>query len=901
MILHAIELTHVGPFRQHTVRVGPFGGELNVIAAVNESGKSVAMNAAARALFDKHTTKDSEIKSLKPAGTDLAPKVSVEFDAGDGRYRIEKTFLQSPRSVLLQWQGGAWQPLAEADAADQRVQGLLNSTLPGRGATSPAHWGFLGFLWARQGEPAQWPDLDDDTGQKIRHRLARVEIDSVIEGLRSRLASIADSIITATGQAKTGGQLKSAEDDLAVIEAELLNTRDTREQLESQHKSFDSLTAEVAQLAIEHVGQKQRADELSQHAQKAERLKSELERHRSELEAAKDRLQTVANDADALARHRSELAAGAEAAAPANAAVVSATAAVENVRRRVDENQHQLPELESTLARLNTERQRSQDLLRLHQERTQSDQIGKLLKKVTDAAAKLVELRKKRDGLPEVTAAKLRRIDELSSGIRDLQVQVQALGLTVELTPDRDTEIVVADAGKPDRHAIRKQQTKILQRPQVLDLQLAGWGRALVRSGAKEARELTSELAEKNGTLRKSLLDAQVATIDAARDAVAARRDFDAQIKAAEAALVAQLGESASVDDLQRAHTSAVNQVAALEKSLRPTKNEQALSATELEGSVEKLGAAIKTADASMKTIGKKLDALRTEERGAITALQARTQQLNDLRSKQRTLEARINDVLTRYPAGSDTAKALAQKVFVEAEARYNTTKAQLPPDFKKLPERNRRAAAALEQLAGDIQSKRAARDAAKGALETLGGQGLYSRETDLLERREEAAKRRDAARSRGWAARIAHDLIEYRKQAATKAVLAPLEQRLSAAFSDITGNAERKVFLDENLQIAGIGPTREQAISFDQLSQGAKEQLLLCLRLAVAQELVATEPQVLILDDVLVNTDPIRQERVLDVLGAATRHLQIVILTCHPDRYRGVGQVLALTPAPPA
>ena len=78
-------------------------------------------------------------------------------------------------------------------------------------------------------------------------------------------------------------------------------------------------------------------------------------------------------------------------------------------------------------------------------------------------------------------------------------------------------------------------------------------------------------------------------------------------------------------------------------------------------------------------------------------------------------------------------------------------------------------------------------------------------------------------------------------------------------------------------------------------MSQGAKEQLLLCLRLAVAQELAADEPQILILDDVLVNTDSARQERILDVLGAQADRLQILILTCHPDRYRGVGQTLLL------
>ena len=104
-----------------------------------------------------------------------------------------------------------------------------------------------------------------------------------------------------------------------------------------------------------------------------------------------------------------------------------------------------------------------------------------------------------------------------------------------------------------------------------------------------------------------------------------------------------------------------------------------------------------------------------------------------------------------------------------------------------------------------------------------------------------------------------------------------------------------RRVFLQDDLQIQGIGTTRDATHGFDVLSQGAKEQLLLCLRLAVARELAAHEPQVLILDDVLVNTDPGRQKRVLDVLSDQAAHLQIVLLTCHAERYRGLGETLRL------
>ena len=68
-----------------------------------------------------------------------------------------------------------------------------------------------------------------------------------------------------------------------------------------------------------------------------------------------------------------------------------------------------------------------------------------------------------------------------------------------------------------------------------------------------------------------------------------------------------------------------------------------------------------------------------------------------------------------------------------------------------------------------------------------------------------------------------------------------------------------------------------------------------LSTQIAVTLELATDEPQVLILDDVLVNTDPVRQERILDVLTAQAERLQILILTCHPDRYRGVGQAITL------
>src|SRR5208283_2999885 len=110
------------------------------------------------------------------------------------------------------------------------------------------------------------------------------------------------------------------------------------------------------------------------------------------------------------------------------------------------------------------------------------------------------------------------------------------------------------------------------------------------------------------------------------------------------------------------------------------------------------------------------------------------------------------------------------------------------------------------EEVATELENTRKQYNQMEGQLKALGSEALYSKETSLLERREMASRTVEAAGARGWATRLVHDLIESRKQAATRSVLAPLEARLSAAFAEITGDRHRRVFLDETLQIRGVG-----------------------------------------------------------------------------------------------
>lgn len=895
MILHSIELQSVGPFSDK-VHVGPLLPGLNILAAPNESGKTTALRAAARALFDKHTTKGDELKALQPAGTDLSPRVAVEFETRMGKFRIEKIFFNSPRSLLQQWQDDRWESIAEADAADRRVQELLSSALPGRGATKPEHWGMLGFLWARQGEPAEWPNLEDEAvGHRIRARLARVEIDPVIDQLRQRLLNLAEDVITSTGQVRKNGPLAQAESELAEIDAALSNLAKTRSEIEASHQKYQQAEAAVTQLEKEHADRSIAARELNELAASAERGKLELDARMVEFSSAQTKLNAIARDSTTLTARQGELASATVSLAKAEEIAKLAETRLVALRQEIDVQQTKRPEVEAAVSKLRTTQQRVQAILKLRQSTAQVVELARSLDRAESSTTTLVALKERQLKIPAITAAKLRKLEELTEKTRTLAAQVQAIGLTVELTPERASQITIQSGTAPGTQDLAPGQTALLHSPQSLDLDLSGWGRVMIRSGATEARDLAGSLRTEEDNLRTALQDAEVTSLDDARQAVTKRKELDSEIKAATAALSQQLGENVSLEALREVVAIARRKVESLASSLAPTDEECSLA--DLESEEARLAEAIPAAEKTLKELDRELTQLRTQEREAVESVQVSNNDAGKNRTLQKTLEAQIADVGSRYPERLDAAKTKAQIEFTQAEARVAAAKAGLPPDFEKLPERNRRAAAALQQLANELQSRRAERDSANGALEMLGSQGIYSRETELEEKKAETILRRDAARNLGWSARIAHDLIEFRKQAATKAVLTPLEQRLTSAFADLTANTSRQVFLDDTLQLAGLGRTREAIYPFNCLSQGAREQLLLCLRIAVAQELATDEPQVLILDDVLVNTDPVRQERVLDVLGAQAERLQILILTCHPDRYRGVGSMVELMP----
>ena len=77
-------------------------------------------------------------------------------------------------------------------------------------------------------------------------------------------------------------------------------------------------------------------------------------------------------------------------------------------------------------------------------------------------------------------------------------------------------------------------------------------------------------------------------------------------------------------------------------------------------------------------------------------------------------------------------------------------------------------------------------------------------------------------------------------------------------------------------------------------MSRGTREQLYLAMRFGLIDEYeTRSEPLPAVMDDVFVNFDDERDERIIEILGQFSQHRQVIVLTCHQrslEAYKSIG-----------
>ncbi len=159
-------------------------------------------------------------------------------------------------------------------------------------------------------------------------------------------------------------------------------------------------------------------------------------------------------------------------------------------------------------------------------------------------------------------------------------------------------------------------------------------------------------------------------------------------------------------------------------------------------------------------------------------------------------------------------------------------------------------------------------------------------RSTDIAEAsllRNTAAARLQRSMDEWMALRLAARLIETTLQTYQAEHQPEVLAHASEALAHLTAGRWTRVsavVADELVVEGGRDRVRPE-----DLSRGAREQLYLALRFGLARHFVARGRALpLIVDDILVNFDPDRQQAAAELMGSLTRDLQLLFFTCHPD-----------------
>jgi len=258
--------------------------------------------------------------------------------------------------------------------------------------------------------------------------------------------------------------------------------------------------------------------------------------------------------------------------------------------------------------------------------------------------------------------------------------------------------------------------------------------------------------------------------------------------------------------------------------------------------------------------------------------LDAAKVRLGDLTKDGRSDETRAHDRQDALMAW-EAAKVKAK----DCETKLN----EIPGDPQKTLQKLERQLAALEETEAKARDEE---NQAEGRLQNLAGEGAYSKLAACEENLADLNVRIRREKLRMDATRLLYDTVAACKAAVVAAVAAPVERTATSMLGRIAGPRLGAVCLTENFVPAGVRPEiAADRVELTNLSGGEQEQLFLIIRLALGQVLAKEERQLVVLDDVLNATDTGRLARVLTLLEECADRLQIVILTCHPERYRGL------------
>ena len=892
MILRAVRVKGMRCFRNE-IHLGPFGDGLNLIHAPNETGKSTLVEAVSRALFDRHSVSGGDMEALRPWGTSLSPEIGLEFEVAGRRYRLHKRLLDDALCTLEEMTDRGWTLLEERDRADEFVRGLLHGDLPGRGPTRMEHRGLARTLWSLQ-EPGAGGGYSVSAAVAAQLRAALpdgVAIGTRSDDLAERLRQRFEEHFTPTGRPRRRSPIELLERDIARLRDEERAARDACDEVDRAAERLGAISHRLERLRAEREECTRRMERYRRDARGVRELRAEIEGLEADaIRAERDH----GNAARDLQRHR-------DAARLADACA----GRLGDVGRKLQEQTTALGVAEALVAEARDElagaerarraaagtweaarkTNRALDLQREHRELVErGDRLDVLARRVT-------ERRRELGDMPRPTDDQITTADGLQGEIARLQAHLEVAGLQAEVRVLRDGQVRLTGGADALTRDVPAGGAVAYRAGASLEIELPQVARIRVVSGAREPAALQQGLARAREGLRSLLAPFAAENADDLRGILAGLTAREERVRHIEEEMRGVAGPHGDADSLRAAQAGARVALTRLLNELGLTDDDLPAMETQDEDALERAHARCQAEEDRRRG---QLDGRRDAHETLRAGTQGLQSELADLGARRDVQLTVMGTVLER--AGCADADALRRRVHGLRERaraageRLEARRAELPPaetDPEALLETQGAALAEIDERERGLLDQRGN---ARGVIERARTEGRYERLTEIREDLDTMGGRLVRLRAEADAVRLLRLVLAERREAAVGGQLPGLEDAVGRMLAHISGR-DRRVRLDGDLQILGIAPDSDATPhGVGHFSAGMREQLDLVARLALGEAYAAHHGRtMMVLDDALLQTDPIRHDRVKELLKRAANLLQIIILTSHPDRHLGI------------
>lgn len=896
MKIHSLAIRNMRALRHLELENLPETGVV-VISGPNETGKSTIVEAIDLVLREKHSANTKQIRTAKTIGVDEPLEITLEASMGPYRFKVHKSFAKSKKCELT-----IYEPRHEnldGREAETRLEEIYAQHVDDELRTA---------LFMKQDELEA--GLLTTGIPAVKHALDEaINEEDTLKGLensQSEYITLIDAVEEYYGKFFTpkGNQKKTYSavfEQLEKAQSDLAEAQQAKNELSEDVQDHERYTQQLQKAQEKLPEALAEAEALSETFQKANALSSQIEvaeekllRANTERKSHEDAISERENARTALEsqkKHLSELKAQLQ---PLKEASKKEAAEVERLSGELNDAKERMAESIQVVKTLRS----------LHDASTELEQRRKLAAKISEIEELDKSLSKQRSLLIElgttVNADDIRRAEQLQTDIEILEQRIKLVSAKLMLTAEEAVNVFIDGV---EHHLAEDGEALSVQLDAGTEVKV-GAVTASYDPGqsAEEAEKAQADLQRKSQDLNDTFAQLEVSGIEQMRKRNQKQNSAKQAIKELEQRrgylwedeLVAKTEYGQDITVLRASNDNALeklkNKVVQLQAEVEPSAGEEELPAEikKRESAAEQLQTKVQELEAQLQPWAKR------EHSTAASTMEVKVNSHKDVVLRaQNKLDSEVANISDEaLQKALEQATSREQELSLKVQEMKESYKAQ---DLERAKDRMKSAQAVVDSHKNRALQARTFLETLKHRIAQASGAAERLQQAEAA--KEKAEYQVHSTQRQAEAVSVLRETLLRHREAAHQRYAEPFSEQLTALARVVFGD-DVTFELDENLQV--LARTKgERAVPLKDLSGGAKEQMAIIVRFAIAGLVAHLSSQAhskegdvtvpVIVDDALGSTDTLRLRDMGMLFDMVGKSSQVIVMTCMPERYAGV------------